>query len=215
MLLLRTFFTTLRATVLRDPYTLVTLDCEIPSPNLFLPHSSNFRFRLRFSTLPVVGQWLPTLQNAGIPNCADPAGGEPFGAFITTSAINPANWTRSEARNSYIDPLPPRNNLHILVNATVTRILFDTSNPNNLTATGVEYAFVKGGPRSSVQVRKEVILSGGAIGSPHVLMHSGVGPSDVLGSVGINVTLNLPSVGQHLQDHVVSFPAIYLRSARG
>jgi choline dehydrogenase-like flavoprotein len=153
-------------------------------------------------TLPVVGRWLPTLENAGIPKCADPLSGEPFGAFITTSSINPTNWTRSEARNAYINPLPPRTNLHILTNATVTRILLDTSNASNLTATGVEYAFVKGGPRSSVRVRKEVILSGGAIGSPHVLLHSGVGPSDVLGSVGIDVKLNLPSVGQHLQDHV-------------
>ena len=131
--------------------------------------------------------------------------GEPFGGFITTSAINPTNWTRSEARNAYIDPLPPRENLHILTNATVTRLLFDTSDVNNLIATGVEYAFIRGGPRSSVQVRREVILSGGVIGSPHVLLHSGVGPSDILGSVGIDVKLNLPGVGQHLQDHIVSF----------
>ena len=165
-------------------------------------------FVLRFSTLPVVGSWVPTLGNAGIPKCGDPLSGEPFGAFITTSAINPANWTRSEARNSYIDPLPPRQNLHILTNATVTRIVFDSSNPNNLTATSVEYAFVKGGSRSSIRVRKEVILSAGSIGSPHVLFHSGVGPSDVLSSVGIDVKLNLPGVGQHLQDHVVSFSAI-------
>jgi len=164
---------------------------------------------VRFSTLPVVGRWLPTLENAGIPRCGDPLSGEPFGAFITTSSINPTNWTRSEARSAYIDPLPPRANLHILTNATVTRILFDTSDATNLTATGVEYAFVKGGPRSSVQVRKEVILSGGAIGSPHVLFHSGIGPSDVLGPAGIDVKLNLPGVGQHLQDHVVSFSVIH------
>lgn len=188
---------------LTDLYGLVTPGCEFLFPGFISRHFSNFR--VRFSTLPVVGRWLPTLENAGIPRCADPLSGEPFGAFITTSSINPTNWTRSEARNAYIDPLPPRGNLHILTNATVTRILFDSSDAANLTATGVEYAFVKGGPRSSVQVRKEVILSGGAIGSPHVLLHSGVGPSDLLGSVGIDLKLNLPGVGQHLQDHVVSF----------
>jgi len=185
---------------------LVTPGCEFIFPSFTPRHFSNFR--VRFSTLPVVGRWLPTLENAGISRCADPLSGEPFGAFITTSSINPTNWTRSEARNAYIDPLPPRANLHILTNATVTRILFDTSDATNLTATGVEYAFAKGGPRSSVQVRKEVILSGGAIGSPHVLLHSGVGPSDLLGSVGIDLKLNLPGVGQHLQDHVVSFSVI-------
>lgn len=173
------------------------------------PHATSLICVFRFSTLPVVGRWLPTLENVGIPRCADPLSGEPFGGFITTSSINPSNWTRSEARSAYIDPLPPRTNLHILTNATVTRILFDTSNANNLTATDVEYAFTKGGPRSSVQVRKEVILSGGAIGSPQVLQHSGVGPSDVLGSVGVDVKLNLPSVGQHLQDHLVSSSVIF------
>ena len=179
---------------------LATPGCEFPLSN---PHHLS-NFRVRFSTLPVLGRWLPTLENAGIPKCPDPLSGEPFGAFITTSSINPTNWTRSEARNAYIDPLPPRSNLHILTNATVTRILFNTSDANNLTATGVEYAFIKGGPRLSVQVRKEVLLSGGTIGSPHVLLHSGVGPPDVLGSVGIDVKLNLPGVGQHLQDHLVN-----------
>ena len=182
---------------------LVTPGCEFLFPSFIPYHLSDFC--VQFSTLPVIGDWLPTLENAGIPKCADPLSGEPFGAFITTSSINPTNWTRSEARNAYIDPLPPRGNLHILTNATVTRILFDTSDATNLTATGVEYAFAKDGPRSSVQVRKEVILSGGAIGSPHVLLHSGVGPSDVLGSAGIDVKLDFPSVGQHLQDHVVGF----------
>lgn len=47
-----------------------------------------------------------------------------------------------------------------------------------------------------------MILAGGAIGSSHVLMHSGVGPSDVLKAAGVDVTLDLPGVGQHVQDHV-------------
>lgn len=52
-------------------------------------------------------------------------------------------------------------------------------------------------------VNKEVILAGGAIGSPHVLMHSGIGPKDVLTAAGVDVVLELPGVGQHLQDHIV------------
>ena len=51
---------------------------------------------------------------------------------------------------------------------------------------------------------KEVILAGGAIGSPQVLMLSGVGPKDVLDAVNIAVNVELPGVGQHLQDHIVS-----------
>lgn len=55
-----------------------------------------------------------------------------------------------------------------------------------------------------MDVRKEVILAGGAIGSPHVLLASGVGPRDVLEAAGVQVNVELPGVGQHLQDHIVS-----------
>lgn len=153
-----------------------------------------------FSVLPVVGDWIPTLQNIGIPESPDPSGGEPFGAFISTSAINPANWTRSHSRAAYIDPLPPRPNLDILPGATVTKILFD----DNLTATGLQFAQSKGGPVTTISVRKEVLLAAGAIGSPNILMHSGVGPKDTLVAAGVDVKLDLPGVGQHLQDHIVS-----------
>ncbi|TFK85315.1 GMC oxidoreductase [Polyporus arcularius HHB13444] len=154
-----------------------------------------------FSTL---GSWTATLANAGVQVCQDAYGGDPFGAYIATNSINPANWTRSYARSGYIDPLPPRDNLAILPNATVTRLLFDNSNANNLTATGVEWAASADGPRQTIKVRKEVILSSGAMGSPRVLMHSGVGPADVLQAAGVDVQVNLPGVGQHLQDHLSS-----------
>jgi len=154
-----------------------------------------------FSVLPVVGDWIPTLQNIGIPQSPDPSGGEPFGAFIATSAINPTNWTRSHSRAAYIDPLPPRPNLHILADATVTKILFD----DNLTATGVQFAKTKGGTVTTINVRKEVLLASGSIGSPNILMQSGVGPKDTLLAAGVKVKLDLPGVGQHLQDHIVSY----------
>ena len=153
-----------------------------------------------YSMLPVVGDWMPTLQNLGIPESPDPSGGEAWGAFMATSAINPTNWTRSYSRSAYIDPLPPRDNLHILANATVTKILFDS----NLNATGVQFARVRGGPVTTINVNREVILAAGAIGSPNILMQSGVGPRDVLTAAGVDVLLDLPGVGQHLQDHIVS-----------
>ena len=53
-------------------------------------------------------------------------------------------------------------------------------------------------------MKKEVILAGGAVGSPHVLMLSGVGPQDVLQNAGVEVKLALPGVGKHLQDHIVT-----------
>ena len=152
-----------------------------------------------FSMLPVTANWIPTLQNLGIPLNLDPSGGQTAGAFIATSAINPANWTRSYSRVAYIDPLPPRDNLHILPNATVMKILFDS----NFTATGVQFARVKGGPVTTINVRKEVILAAGAIGSPNILMQSGIGPKDVLTAANVDVKMDVPGIGNHLQDHIV------------
>ena len=145
----------------------------------------------------------------GIPRTADANGGDGWGAFIATSSINPANWTRSYSRSAYIDPLPPRANLDILANSTVTRLVFSSSSAaGNLTCSQVEFAPNAAAARQLVSVRKEVILSGGAIGSPHVLLASGVGPKDVLDAAGVQMNVELPGVGQHLQDHIVSIPNI-------
>ena len=157
------------------------------------------------SILPVVGNWTTTLSDIGIPFSADANGGDGWGGFIATSTINPANWTRSYSRSAYIDPLPPRANLAILANATVTRLVFAAnSTQGNLTVSSVEFAASRTAQRQTVSVTKEVILAGGAIGSPQVLMLSGVGPKDVLDAVNIAVNVELPGVGQHLQDHIVS-----------
>ncbi|KAF9808497.1 hypothetical protein IEO21_07876 [Rhodonia placenta] len=151
--------------------------------------------------MPQVGDWTPSLNNIDIMTSPNPDGGDGWGAFVATSAINPANWTRSYSRSAYIDPLPPRANLAILPNATVTRIVFANAT-GGLTATGVQYASQKGATESTVSVNKEVILAAGAIGSPQILMVSGVGPQDVLEAAGVAVQVALPGVGQHLQDHL-------------
>ena len=83
-------------------------------------------------------------------------------------------------------------------NCTVHRLLFDGRR-----ATGVE---VESGGERFVVEGHEMILSGGAIGSPHILMLSGVGPADHLRDVGVTPVHDLPGVGQNLRDH----PIIYL-----
>ncbi|TFK37399.1 GMC oxidoreductase [Crucibulum laeve] len=155
----------------------------------------------------LVGNWTSTLATAGIPTLPNPNAGVTMGGFITPSSINPTNWTRSYSRSAYIDPLPPRSNLHILPSATVTRVVFadtNTENTDGLVATGVEYAENPEAPRRIVGVGREVILAGGAVGSPKILLHSGVGPKDVLEPLGLNVRFELPGVGQHLQDHLTA-----------
>lgn len=151
-----------------------------------------------------VGNWIPSLQNLGIASVPDPNGGENFGGFVSPVSINPGNWTRSYSKSGYIDPLPPRSNLDILLSNTVTKILFsDISDFGKHVATGVEFASSANAERNVVKVKKEVILAGGALGSPRILLLSGVGPKDVLEAVGIPLVSELPGVGQHLQDHLV------------
>lgn len=144
------------------------------------------------------------MQAAGIPTSADADNGNNLGAFFATSAINPTNWTRSYSRSAYLDPASARTNFHVLVNATVTRVTWaDNIVAGDLVASGVEYSTGLGGAVHTVMANTEVILSGGAIGSPQILMLSGIGPRDVLEAAGVTVKSELPGVGQHLQDHLV------------
>jgi choline dehydrogenase-like flavoprotein len=156
------------------------------------------------SMIPMTSAWLPTLAAAGIPTNQDAYNGNNIGGFFSTMAINPTNWTRSYSKSAYIDTLPPRDNLHVLTNAAVTKITFaDNVQDGNKVASGVQFASGASDTPKSVSANKEVILAGGAVGSPQMLLVSGVGPKDVLDSAGISVQVELPGVGQHLQDHLV------------
>ncbi|GAA6000162.1 hypothetical protein JCM10207_007884 [Rhodosporidiobolus poonsookiae] len=141
-------------------------------------------------------EWIDTLATLGI-DTRDPAGGENWGAFIATSAINPTNWTRSYAKNGYLDPIDYRSNLVVLTGYQATKVVFDGT-----TATGVEFAASDGNDTYTVNASQEVILSAGVIGTPQLLQVSGVGPSDFLTGLGINVVKDLPGVGMHLTDHL-------------
>jgi choline dehydrogenase-like flavoprotein len=74
-------------------------------------------------------------------------------------------------------------------------------------AAGIE--LVRFGQKINLKIRKEVILSAGAVGSPQILLLSGIGPKKHLESVGVNVVEDLPGVGENLQDHLMAgFSAI-------
>ncbi|KAJ5512764.1 Glucose-methanol-choline oxidoreductase [Penicillium fimorum] len=153
-------------------------------------------------TFPEVGDWLTSLESIGIDISDNMYGGETWGADVATSCINPSNWTRSYSRSGYLDPLPERDNYDVLANAHVTRLIFeDSTTSGKKTASAVEYTTDKGSTKLKIKVNKEVILAGGTIGSPAVLLYSGVGPKDVLSEAGVDLVSELPGVGQHLQDH--------------
>ncbi|XP_035775488.1 glucose dehydrogenase [FAD, quinone]-like [Anopheles albimanus] len=104
---------------------------------------------------------------------------------------------RRESTNSaYLYPIHDRPNLHIRRNAQVTKILIDRGSKQT---TGVQ--FYADGRYHKVGARREVLLSGGAIGSPQLLMLSGVGPAKHLRQKGIDPIVNL-AVGYNFQDHI-------------
>ncbi|KAI5453685.1 hypothetical protein NCC49_005505 [Naganishia albida] len=154
--------------------------------------------------LPIVGDWTTVLENIGILSSPDPNGGQGWGAFVATSSINPTNWTRSYSRSAYIDPLPPRPNLHILANTRVLKVNTAKNADGTVKATGISYATTPDAQPQTITANTEVILSGGAVGSPHMLLLSGIGPKAQLQQFGIQSVVDLPGVGEHLQDHLAS-----------
>ncbi|MGB6663253.1 MAG: GMC oxidoreductase [Xanthobacteraceae bacterium] len=111
---------------------------------------------------------------------------------------------RDSAATAYLHPVLARRNLTVQIHAQVTRILMEGAR-----ATGVEY--LQDAQLIAAHADREVILCGGAINSPQVLMLSGIGDPQALGAHGIAVKVPLPGVGRNLQDH----PTALLISARG
>ena len=149
--------------------------------------------------------WTQSCATVGIPEHSNPNGGLTLGSFISPSTINPSNLTRSYSRSAYIDSLPPRPNLHILTEYTVLKFNFAShTDSGKKVASGVEFGKSKDAGRKTVDVAKEVVLAAGALSTPKILMLSGVGPRDVLEKASIKVEVELPGVGQRLQDHMAS-----------
>jgi choline dehydrogenase len=116
---------------------------------------------------------------------------------------------RSSTYHAFLEgEVERRPNLTIITGAHATRVLLQGPTDRKV-ATGVEYRTVDGETRAALAA-KEIILSGGAVGSPHLLLLSGIGPRAELESVGIACQVDSPHVGKHLKDHLqlgLFFPA--------
>ena len=131
--------------------------------------------------------------SAGFPATEDYNGvqQEGFGRWQATIR----DGKRCSAAVAYLRPALTRPNLMVEVGALATRILFEGRR-----AIGVEY--LKGGERLTARAERELILAGGVINSPHLLMLSGIGDPDELRAQGIAPVAPLPGVGRNLQDHI-------------
>lgn len=133
--------------------------------------------------------------------------GIPITAFNSGKTVtHGANWfqinvradgTRSSSSVSYLHPIMgTRPNLHVRTEVRAKRILFDGTR-----AVGVEYQLPDALHTATVLAGREVVVSAGAIETPKLLMLSGIGPAEHLRSVGVDVLVDSPGVGSHLQDH--------------
>lgn len=136
--------------------------------------------------------FVQSCQELGLPYNPDFNGKvqEGCGAYQTTTR----NARRCSAAVGYLRPALKRRNLTVETGCLVRRVLFDGTR-----ATGVEYVTKEG--RKTVRAETEVIVVSGAIGTPKLMMLSGVGPAAHLREHGIDVVADLPGVGENLNDH--------------
>jgi len=145
-------------------------------------------------TNPLSQVFLDATGEAGLPASNDFNGAtqEGFGWYQVTQR----NGSRCSAATAYLDPVRARPNLRVITRATATRLVYEGDR-----VSGVAYS-VAGRGIFCEGASREVILSGGAINSPQLLMLSGIGPADQLRRLGIDLRVDLPGVGANLHDHL-------------
>jgi choline dehydrogenase len=135
-------------------------------------------------------------QSLGIPRTDDFNGPQQDGVgYYQTTTAKSRRWSTAKA---YLEPARSRANLIVRPRCQSTRVLIEENR-----AVGVEYHSPDG--RRVAHARVDVILSGGAYGSPHLLQLSGLGPAAHLRNMGIKVVRDLPAVGSNLHDHFSTY----------
>lgn len=155
-------------------------------------------------------EFVEAAEAAGIPkgdyNGRDRGGPAGVVSLFQTSTCN---GKRSSTYRAFLEgDAEQRENLAFITSAQATRVLLDDTS-GQAVATGVEYRKADGATEC-VFADKEVVLSGGAIGSPQLLLLSGIGPQKELEAIGISCQVASPHVGKHLKDHLhvgLFFPA--------
>ncbi|KAL7621231.1 hypothetical protein AAE478_008548 [Parahypoxylon ruwenzoriense] len=130
------------------------------------------------------------------------------GVYWFPTFMDPKKVERSYARTGHYDGIN-RTNYDVVTESHVTKILLEDD-----AATGVVFRRKIGNATkiTTVEAKREVILSAGAVHSPQILQLSGIGPSKLLETAGIDMVVNLPGVGQNFQDHPMMFMSIILRN---
>ncbi|GLH80911.1 alcohol dehydrogenase [Bradyrhizobium sp. SSBR45G] len=141
---------------------------------------------------PASAAWVDAAAEFGLPRNGDFNGPTTLGVGSYQLGIG-RHW-RSSAATAFLHPIMHRPNLTVVTGAQASRVTFD-----GRSASGVEW--IKDGAVVSAAADREVLLAAGALQSPQLLQLSGIGPADLLRSLGIAVVADAPDVGGNLQDH--------------
>ena len=144
-------------------------------------------------TNPLSHVFVEASQAAGIPYNPDFNGATQHGCGLYQ--VTQKKGERWSAAAAYLHRVEDRPNLVIVTGAQATRLIIEKGR-----AVGIDYA--RNGERMSARAEREVLLAGGAINSPHLLLLSGIGPADELRAAGVAVVHDLPGVGKNLRDHL-------------
>jgi choline dehydrogenase len=144
-------------------------------------------------THPLVEAFIKSANQLGVPTTDDFNNLQQEG--VGYYQLSTHNGLRCSAAKAYLKPIKSRQNLSIITNAQVSKILFKDQQ-----AVGIEY--IQGGSKHQITSQKEIILSAGALQSPQLLQLSGIGPANLLQKFGIPIVHDSPGVGKNLQDHL-------------
>ncbi|KAK7740880.1 hypothetical protein SLS62_010938 [Diatrype stigma] len=160
---------------------------------------------------PIRKVWADTLRAIGHYATQDPFLGISGGGFTSLSTVDPGTGERTYSSPAYYRPIKYRENLHVITNASVEKVLFNRQKPDKFATEATGVLYLHGNEIKEVTCTKEVILAAGALQTPKLLELSGVGNPDLLTEHGINPIVNLAGVGENLYDHLmcsVSFAAV-------
>ena len=155
---------------------------------------------------PIEQAWLAAAQAAGLPWNDDFNGATQAGVGLFQATI--ADGERWGTGRAYLQPALGRPNLRVLTGVTVLKVVLEGAR-----AVGVD--LLHRGQACRVRAEAQTVLCAGAIGSPHLLLNSGIGPADELAALGIAPRLDLPGVGRELQDHVNCAITVGTRARHG
>lgn len=149
--------------------------------------------RLPRNIHPAAQAWIDGEKALGLPYLDDMNAPSREGVGLTNMNVRP-DGSRASASRAYLRPALSRPNLTLLINTTATSLIMQGSR-----CTGVRIISAEG--QRAITATQEVIVASGGVGSPKLLMLSGIGRADELRKIGISTAVNLPGVGMNFQDH--------------